>query len=87
MAKNALSPEMLYEIGKRIERRNSRKTFRSKIIAAKLNWRDLAPRRFRRLKRRAARLSRRLEALENRRRDILRLLRVKLIKETGGIYG
>ncbi len=87
MVKNALSSEMLYEIEKRIERRNSRKAFRSRIIAEKLNWQDLAPYRFRRLKRRAAKLSRHLEALEIRRQDILRLLKVKLLKETGGIYG
>jgi len=87
MAKNALSPEMLYEIGRWIERRYSRRTLRSRIVTEKLNWRDLSPQRFRRLKRRAARLSRRLEALEIRRQDVLRLLKVKLLKETGGIYG
>ena len=87
MAKNVLSPEILYAIGKWIERRYSRRTFRSRIVREKLNWQDLAPYRFRRLKRRAARLSRRLEALETRRQDILRRLKVKLLKETGGIYG
>ena len=87
MVKNALSPEMLYQLGKRIERRNSRKTFRSRIIAEKLNWQDLAPYRFRKLKKKAARLSRHLEVLEIRRQDVLRLLKVKLMKETGGIYG
>jgi len=87
MVKNALSSEMLFEIGKWIERKYSRRTFRSRIVKEKLNWQDLAPYRFRRLKKRAARLSRRLEALEIRRQDVLRLLKVKLLKETGGIYG
>ena len=86
MVKSALGPKILYGIEKRIERRNSRKTLRSRIVAEKLNWQYLAPYRFKRLKKRAERLARHLERLENRRRDILRLLRVRVIKETERIY-
>jgi len=87
MEKYLLNPDRLYEIGIRIERKNARKTRRSRLVVEKLSWHDLSPHRFRRLKRRAARLSRRLEGLESRRQDILRLLRVKWLKETDGIYG
>lgn len=87
MGKTVLNPERLYKIGKRIERRNSRKMRRSRLVAEKLTWQDITPFRCRRLAWRARRLSRCLEALENRRQDVLRRLKISLLKETGGIYG
>jgi len=87
MGKSVLNPDRLYNIEKRIERQNSRKIRRSRLVAEKLTWQDITPLRFRRLKRRARRLARCLEALESRRQDILRRLKVALLKETDGIYG
>jgi len=87
MMKNAMNPDRLYAIEKRIERRNARKIRRSRLVAEKLGWNDITPLRFRRLRRRARRLARCLEALENRRQDTLRRLKIWLLNETDGIYG
>lgn len=72
--------DLLFEIEKRIERRNARKIRRSRLVAEKMSWQDLTPLRFRRLRKRAARLARSLETLESRRQDILRRLKIKLLK-------
>jgi len=84
---NIANPDRLLEIERRIERRNARMMRRSRLVAEKLTWEGITRFRFRRLRWRARRLARSLEALESRRQDILRRLKVALIKQTGGIYG
>lgn len=85
--KNAMDLDRLYKTEKKIERQNTRKMRRSRLVAEKLSWDGLTPLRIRRLRRRARRLARCLEALESRRQEILRRLKIKLLRETGGIYG
>lgn len=87
MRKDTLSSDRLFEIGNRIEKRNSRKISRSRRIEGKLEKHDLSPNRFLRLKVRARRLSRRIEELEMRRQNILRLLKTKWLNEREGING
>ena len=87
MRKDTYSWDRLFRIGNRIEKRNSRKISRSTRIEEKLEKQDLSPGRFRRLKMRAKRLSRRIERLEMRRRDILRFLKIKWLHERDRING
>jgi hypothetical protein len=81
MTKISWTWDRLFRIGNRIERRALRKARRSERVRAKLEREGLPPRRFRHLRARVRRISRRLERLEARRQEVLWGLKAKWLSE------